>query len=232
VSDGRAPAARASCVAIWIAVAAFLLAMTAACLCYPGGSWTVPDADGFSLLRNFWCDLLRERAINGGDNALGKRLAIVAFAALGLGLWPFWWVAAAPLGRRHGRLVWRAGATSAAALVAMASLPSDRFPLAHGVVALAGGALGMVATAWCLVWRLPGEARLSLRRGSGLLALTSALANAALYVHVAYLHGPESLAHPAVQKLATASLLVWMLASVASARVDALRMERAHTSAV
>jgi hypothetical protein len=220
-------------VAVWVALGAFVIAMTAACLYYPGGSWTLPNAEGFSLLRNFWCDLLRARAINGGDNALGKQLAITAFAALGLGLWPFWWVAAAPLQRSRGRLVWRVGALSAAALLAMALLPSDRFPLAHGVVALAGGALGMAATASCIVTRLPGEARLSLRRGCGLVALTSALAHAGLYVHVAYLHGPESFVHPAVQKLATASLVLWMLASVASARAGLRREERrVFTSAV
>jgi hypothetical protein len=220
-------------IAIWLALAVFLVAMTAACVSYPGGSWTVPSAEGFSLLRNFWCDLLRARAINGGDNGVGKQLAIVAFSALGLGLWPFWWVAAAPLERGRGRLVWRLGATSAAALLAMAMLPSDRFPLAHGVVALAGGSLGMAATASAIVTRLPGEARLSLRRGSGLLALASALAHAGLYVHVAYLDGPESSVHPAVQKIATASLLVWMLASVASARAAAARTKHpSFTSAV
>jgi hypothetical protein len=225
-------------VAIWVALGVFSIAMTAACLLYPGGSWTLPSADGFSPLRNFWCDLLRARAINGGDNALGKQLALLAFAALGLGLWPFWWVAAAPLEPPRRRLVWRAGATSAAALMAMALLPSDRFPLAHGVVALLGGALGMLATAVCLLTRLPGEARLSLRRGSGLLALTSALGHAGLYVHVAYLHGPESVAHPTTQKAATLALLVWMLATVASARADAARTDaaratrRARTSAV
>jgi hypothetical protein len=220
-------------VAIWIALGIFLVAMTASCLSYPGGSWTLPGADGFSLLRNFWCDLLRARAINGGDNAVGKQLAIIAFAALGLGLWPFWWVAAAPLEPRRARLVWRLGATSAAALLAMALLPSDRFPLAHGVVALAGGSLGMAATAACLVTRLPGEARLSLRRGAGLVALGSALAHAGLYVHVAFLDGPELSLHPAVQKIATASLLLWMVASVASARADAARTERpSFTSAV
>lgn len=219
--------------ALWIALGVFVVAMTAACWSYPGGSWTLPGAQGFSLLRNFWCDLLRARAINGGDNAVGKQLASVAFSALGLGLWPFWWIAAASLERRRGRLVWRLGATSAASLLAMAMLPSDRFPLAHGIVALAGGSLGMAATASCIAARLPGEARLSLRRGAGLVALGSALAHAALYVHVAYLGGAESPLHPAVQKIATASLLLWMLASVVSARPDAPRAERsAFTSAV
>jgi hypothetical protein len=220
-------------IAIWIALGVFLVAMTAACLFYPGGSWTMPSARGFSLLRNFWCDLLRARAINGGDNVVGKQLASVAFAALGLGLWPFWWVAGTLLEQRRGRLVWRLGATSAAALLAMALLPSDRFPLAHGVVALVGGSLGMAATAACIAVRSAGEARFSLRRCSGLVALGSALAHAGLYVHVAYLSGSESSVHPAVQKIATASLLVWMLASVATARADAPRAKhQSFTSAV
>ena len=120
-------------VVIWVALGVFVIAMTAACLSYPGGSWTLPSAEGFSLLRNFWCDLLRARAINGGDNAAGKQLAIVAFAALGLALWPFWWIAAAPLERRRGRLVWRLGGTSAAALLAMALQAAERRS-AEGIV--------------------------------------------------------------------------------------------------
>ncbi|HWO10932.1 MAG TPA: hypothetical protein VNN80_15665 [Polyangiaceae bacterium] len=227
--------ARRACVAL---LALFVIVIAAACWCYPGGSWTSPNADGFSLLRNFWCDLLRSHAINGGDNALGKLLASAGFAALGLGLYPFWWVAAALLGRGRGAWVWGLGTASGFALLAMALLPSDRQPVLHGVVALAGGAQGIVAAALCVATGLPGESRFALRRWSGALALLAALFHALLYVQVAYLGGPESVLHPAVQKLATAALLLWMLATVARSRPAPSAPgapsapRRPHTSAV
>jgi hypothetical protein len=204
-----------------MALAVFVVSMTAAALTYPGGSWSDPGSSGFSLVRNFWCDLLRGTAINGADNALARRSASIAFSALALGLWPFWWVAAAPLppGRR-ARLVWL-GTSSAACLATMAVLPTDRYSVAHGVVALSGAALGMWAAATSVAERLPGEAALALRRVSGALTLVAAAANAILYVHVAYLRGPENIAQPLVQKLATLCLVTWMLSTVRSAQRSA-----------
>lgn len=204
--------------ATYAALGVFVVAMGAAIIAYPGGSWTLPEADGFSPWRNFWCDLLRSRAINGADNGAGKLLASIAFAALGAGMWPFWWVAAALLGRRRGSLIWRLGAASAVGLFAMAVLPSDRHPIAHGVVALVTGAAGIIAAGVCVVVRLPDETRFAPRRAAGALALLFATGHAVLYVYVAYLQGPETPAQPMVQKLATALLLTWMVTTVDRAR--------------
>lgn len=205
---------RAAALATHVALAVFVVAMAAAIAVYPGGSWTLPDASGFSLARNFWCDLLRSQAINGADNAAAKLWASVAFAALGVALWPYWWVAGSLLEGRAGRLVTRLGISSAACLVAMTLLPSDRFRIVHGVVALCGALLGMAATGASLSVRVTGEPRLSLRRGSGVLMLLVAAGNALLYVHVAYLGGAETVAQPIVQKLATAALLGWMFVTL------------------
>ena len=201
-----------------IAIVTFIVALAAAALVYPGGSWTDADARGFSLLRNFWCDLLRSQAINGADNTLGKWLASAAFAALGLGLWPYWVVAASLLPRARRRLVIALGWISAASLGAMVALPSDRFPLSHGVVALAGGGLGIACATVCLAARAEGEPRGSLRRVAGASTLALAVANAVLYVHVAYGGGEETFWHPLVQKVATLALLVWMTCTVRTAR--------------
>jgi hypothetical protein len=201
-----------------IAIVTFVVAMTAAAIVYPGGSWTDRGARGFSLLRNFWSDLLRSEAINGADNTLGKWLSSVAFTALGLGLWPYWVVAASLLPSKRRRWVIALGWISAASLAAMVALPSDRFPLSHGVVALAGGGLGIACAALCLVARAPAEARSSARRVAGVSALVLAVANAALYVHVAYGGGAETFWHPLVQKLATLALLAWMTSTVRAAR--------------
>jgi hypothetical protein len=222
---GRAAliAGRAAPWATYTALLVFVVAMVAAAAVYPGGSWTLPDADGFSVARNFWCDLLRSRAINGEDNLLGKRLASVAFAALGLGLWPYWWVAGGVFEGRRRSLVVGLGAASAAALAAMTLLPSDDFPIVHGVVALGGGMLGMLATGVSVAGSSAGEPRLGFRRVVGLLALASAGLNALLYVYVAYLRAPETTAQPIVQKLATVLLVVWMLGTVWRARENDLR---------
>lgn len=201
-----------------LALLTFVVAMTLAVAVYPGGSWTERGGEGFSLVRNFWCDLLRSRAINGADNAAAKVLASVAFAALGVGLWPYWWLAARVLPGARRAAVVRMGMLSAASLGAMALLPSDDYPVLHGVVALAGGLLGMASAAVCVATRLPGEPRASLRRVSGVSALGLACFNAALYVHVAFGRGEETVAQPLVQKLATAALLAWMLSTVREAR--------------
>jgi hypothetical protein len=207
--------------ALWVtcaALAVFVVSMAAAAAAYPGGSWTLREASGFSFARNFWCDLLRSQAINGEDNGLGKRLASIAFAALGLGLWPYWWVAGAVFEGRRRRVVIGLGVASAAALAAMTVLPSDRYPLGHGVVALAGALLGMLAAGVSVAGRSPDEARFGFRRVVGLCALASSALNALLYVYVAYLRAPETLLQPVVQKLATVLLILWMLATVQRAR--------------
>jgi hypothetical protein len=212
---GRGVAALATCIALGVFIAALAVAIAA----YPGGSWTQVNANGFSLARNFWCDLLRSQGINGADNAAGKLWASIAFGALGFALWPYWWVAASVLSGRARQLVTRLGTTSAACLAAMTVFPSDSDRIVHGVVALAGALLGMLAAAASLSARAPGEPRFSLRRSSGVMVLALAASNALLYVHVAYLGGPETVAQPIVQKLATLALLGWMFSTVHHARV-------------
>lgn len=203
-----------SCRLTLLALSICSAALAAASWMYPGGSWTELDAHGFSLLRNFWCDLLRSHAINGRDNFWSKQLASLGFAALGLGLWPYWAVAASLLQAGRRSRVRLMGFVSAGCLLLTALLPSDRHPVLHGVVALGGAALGMLGAIACVSARLPGEARYSLRRTSGWAALSLALLNALLYVHVAYVAGTETLLHPSVQKLATAALFVWILSTV------------------
>jgi hypothetical protein len=205
---------RAASLATAVAVGVFIGAMALAIAAYPGGSWTVPSEPGFSLARNFWCDLLRSHAINGLGNATSKRWASLAFGALAVGSLPFW-CAAASLFQPHRRwLVATLGATAAMGLGLMAALPSDRYPVAHGAVALAAGASGLLAAAMSSALRLGGERRFAMRRVAAALTLSLSALNAGLYVYVAYLRGPETVALPIVQKLATLSLVIWMSITV------------------
>jgi hypothetical protein len=218
----------AAALATVFAIGAFVAGMMLAIASYPGGSWTAPSSTGFSIVRNFWCDLLRSQAINGADNATSKWIASLAFGALGVGLWPYWWVAGAVLEGPGGRRVARLGTASAASLFSMAFLPSDRFPILHGVVALTGAALGIWAAGASVAGRSALEPRLSARRVSGVFLIVSAAVNALLYVHVAYLGGAETVAQPIAQKLATAALVIWMLSTVQLMRRGILRAPADH----
>jgi hypothetical protein len=203
----------------WAALSLFALAIAAAASWYPGGSWTEPGSEGFSLLRNFWCDLVRTQAINGADNSASRRISCVAFAALALALWWFWPIAASLLAPARRAWVSALGRLSTLALFSMALLPSDAHPLWHGVIALAGGGLGMVCAASCCV-RCGRGARERARRRAAFATLLLAAVNAALYIYVAYAAGPETVLQPIVQKLATLALLLWMSATLRCAAAE------------
>jgi len=198
-----------------LALALFALGLAAAAALYPGGSWSDRSLPGFSLWRNFWCDLLRSQAINGADNAASRRLSGLAFSALAAALWCFWRPASALAwrGAHPAGLLWL-GRASTLALVGMAVLPSDAYPVLHGAVALAGAGLGIVCAGLCIARRLPEEKGWSLRRVSGAAALLFGAGNAGWYIYVAYLGGPETPTQPVLQKLATLALLVWMLSTL------------------
>jgi hypothetical protein len=209
------------CRACWgtlLGLGVFGLALAVACGLYAGGNWSDLQAQGFSLEHNFWCDLIRVRAINGADNLWSRRWSSIAFAALGLALFCFWRPAGSLLLASRGRRILLLGRTSTLGLYGMALFPSDRAQVLHGVVALVAGAFGAIATALAIRPVLPGEPRASLRRLTGLGLLLSAACNAALYVAGAYASAPQPVAEPVVQKLATASLLAWMLATLRAVR--------------
>jgi len=197
------------------ALAVFVLVLAAAAALYPGGSWSDRGSQGFSLGRNFWCDLLRSQAINGADNAASRRLSALAFVALAAALWCYWRPASAfgSSGAQDRRVLWL-GRTSTLALLLMSLLPSDTHPVLHGAIALAGAGLGIGCVGLCIAQRLPGESRWSTRRVSGAAALLSGAANAGWYIYVAYLGGPDTPVQPVLQKVATLALLVWMLSTL------------------
>jgi len=198
-----------------VALAVFALGLAAAAALYPGGSWSDRSLPGFSLWRNFWCDLLRSQAINGADNAASRRLSGLAFSALAVALWCFWQPASvlASRGAQPAGVLWL-GRASTLALVSMALFPSDAHPLLHGAIALLGAGLGIGCAGLCVARRLPEEKSWSVRRVSGAAALLFATGNAACYVYVSYLGGPETPTQPVLQKFATLALLLWMLSTL------------------
>ena len=69
----------------------FLICYTIAAIRYPGGSQNDPEQQGFSIVHNYWCNLLDEVAINGKPNK-GRVVAVVGMVFLCTSLAIFWWV--------------------------------------------------------------------------------------------------------------------------------------------
>ncbi len=67
----------------------FVLLYVWAAMLYPGGSNAEHWSKGFSLLDNYWCDLMRDTAKNGAVNP-ARPVAVVAWVVLCLSLGAFW----------------------------------------------------------------------------------------------------------------------------------------------
>lgn len=67
----------------------FLLFYILAALNYPGGSWVLPEQNGFSFWHNYLCDLLDVDAINGEPNT-ARSYAIVSLCLLCLAIFLLW----------------------------------------------------------------------------------------------------------------------------------------------
>lgn len=181
---------------------------------YAGGSWLHPHATQHSFLENYWCDLLREPAHNGQPNALSVQLATLGFAALGVALAAFWLQFSRIFADWRRRFVRLAGVSSAACTALVALVPSDRFPAVHAPAVLTAGGLGFACGSVCAGWAL-GHFREARAYGlASLVLIAAAAANLVLYVNVAYCGGGDTVVLPAVQKLATLSLVVWMVAGL------------------
>jgi hypothetical protein len=194
----------------------FCASLIVAMRAYAGGSWLHPQAPSHSFFENFWCDLLRDPALNGRPNALSVRLTLVAFVAVALALGTFWLELAERFGDwRRAFLRW-AGVVSALGTVLVALMPSDRFPHVHAPAVLAAGGLGLscgcIGTAWALAQRRQAPAFAS----TSLVLVLATVVNLVLYVRDAYFDAPETIALPAAQKVATLALVVWLVLGLRS----------------
>ena len=218
------------CTVVWAArIAAALVLATVACLAaaavaYPGGSWADARATHFALAENYWCDLMRVRAVNGAANDTARAFARCAFLSLGAGLAAFWpAVVTLVRGQRTRHACRVAGVASSLGVMALAVVPFDRAPVLHAIVTLTAGGFGSVALAAAVVgsWRA-GRLRGAPRVGATLM-VAAVLANIVVYVDCSFVRPGPSAALPVVQKLATLLLVAWLLATaraiIASAAV-------------
>ncbi len=68
----------------------FVLLYVLAALKYPGGSWMMPQQNGFSFWNNYLCDLLDQNAINGELNT-ARYLARTSLTVLCFSLFLIWY---------------------------------------------------------------------------------------------------------------------------------------------
>ena len=201
--------------AAWVQglLAVFVVALALAARAYPGGNWGDLDAHGHDLWRNYWCDLMREHAVNGAPSPVSAAWAKLAFYALGAALLLFWPLATrfvpGPLARAVVLWVGRAGAVG---VLLVPVFTYDDFREAHAVTATLAGAFSLVAIVTSLVASWSAGCGAGPRLWGVLLALVVAV-NIALYVPLALAGGGHDARLPVAQKVGTVVALGWLAAT-------------------
>jgi len=108
-----------------------------AAILYPGGSSADIHSTGFSLLDNYWCNLLNDKALNGQPNT-SKPYAVAAMLVLSCSLLFFWWQFAAVVywGKQVKRGIQICGTLGS---LCMLFLPFGKHDLVINLSALFGG---------------------------------------------------------------------------------------------
>jgi hypothetical protein len=126
-------------------IAVFVSMYILAAMVYPGGSYANTNGEGFSILNNYWCELMDPYAKNGQWNP-ARPIAVSAMAILCLSLTFFWYFLplafSAPVFRRF--LVQYAG-------IASMLIAPFVFTNSHDAVVMSAGVFGSVAFTAALV---------------------------------------------------------------------------------
>jgi hypothetical protein len=103
------------------------------------------------------------------------------------------------------------GCISVAGIVGVVAMPSERFGALHGVAVIAASVPGFIAALVSIVCLALDEPRPRVAATLGATMLTTSIADFVMYVRVWAMTGPGPLALPAMQKVALALLLAWMI---------------------
>jgi hypothetical protein len=175
----------------------FTMLYIVATLLYPGGSQADKNADGFSWINNYWCNLLNETAINGQANT-ARPYAITAMFVLCATLAVFWFLFArhANFSKSARRLVTFSGITSM-------TITMFLFTGFHDLVINVAGLFGLIALAGTYVGLYKKQSyRLFVM---GLFNLLLIIVNNILY------HSTGLLKYlPVVQKITFLFFLIWI----------------------
>jgi len=122
-----------------IGICLFFLLYIIAAIVYPGGSQVDKTEKGFSLLHNYWCDLLADKAQNGQPNT-AQPLAIGAMVLLCACLVLFWFYLPQLFDKtfKNSKTIQQSGISS---MIISAFLFTDF----HDTVINVAGALGVLA---------------------------------------------------------------------------------------
>jgi len=195
-----------------VGLSATAVLMAAAGAFYPGGTWAEQARVGHAFWENFWCDLLRERALNGHPNPVASELALLGMVAFGATTLLHWLVLARRLAASWARWVLATGILSSLAVVLLALTPSDRFSALHAAAVVgAGPAFFAAAIAGALgQWRDPERRRVA---SWALVGVGLTVVNVVQYARQVYGGADYAVWLPAIQKGATLCFVAWILGS-------------------
>lgn len=188
-----------------LGIGIFLVTYALAASMYPGGTRWDEHRNGFSMLHNFWCDLLQKEAWCGRDN-LGQPFALVGSVVLPLAVIPFWCAQAQYFSQR--RLRWLVGCGGSLAMCAAALLP-----WVHDGALNVGSALLALPTLLVLarLWQMSDRKAMTL----AMVASSLSTMNFAMW-HFAF----QQRWMPTVQALALTTSLLFILHAQRAARAD------------
>ncbi len=182
----------------YLGMLVFLLLYVLAALHYPGGSYTHPNAEGFSFWDNYLCDLLDRYTITGAINAARNwaRMALLVLCSSLIYLW-FHLPKLFPVKSSNMKLMKFAGI---GALVITLFMTAGN----HDIVVRIAGLFGVVAmlTLFVELFRAKYYKLLSF----GMYCLLILLVNYYIYETEVYLT-----ALPVIQKITFASFIIWFL---------------------
>lgn len=177
-------------------IAVFVVLYILAAFAYPGGSDANAAGDGFSILHNYWCELMDPYAINGQWNP-ARPIALSAMAILCLSLTFYWYC----LPTAFPTVGFRRFAIRTAGILSMLVAPFV-FTHRHDAILMTAGVFGIAAFAVAL-WEMQ---RLRSRFLFGLGACALALVLLCYYI---FRSEWAISALPLLQKLAFLFCLVW-----------------------
>ncbi len=176
----------------------FVLFYILAALKYPGGSWIMPQQNGFSFWNNYLCDLLDQNAINGELNT-ARYFARISLTVLCLSLVLLWYYLPSLFkGKNFNKnIMWLSGI---AALVATSFLSSG----AHDRTIRIAGFFAVIAFLTCFVELLKARHMKLFVFGIGCLIIF--LVNYYIYETGLYIR-----LLPVIQKITFICFIIWFI---------------------
>ena len=176
----------------------FVLFYILAALKYPGGSWIMPQQNGFSFWNNYLCDLLDQNAINGELNT-ARYFARTSLTVLCLSLVLLWYYLPSLFkGKNFNKnIMWLSGI---AALVATSFLSSG----AHDRTVRIAGFFAVIAFLTCFVELLKARHMKLFVFGIGCLIIF--LVNYYIYETGLYIR-----LLPVIQKITFICFIIWFI---------------------